>query len=313
MKLHLFILSIEGRPKPTKKNPGPLVENPKPLPRDNGARKRKRKDNENEAEVGDIFDIQDDPPPVKRARKTAGGKAVASEPTADSTLPPPPRDSQVLKKVRTAAKKNANYGGRTKAAPAHDSAPLSDDDAFSETLGLEAGLVDTRIEPLVDNNNDDELVSPPAPGPKSKAAVKPKPILGEKTAPLESSKATAGKSKAKTQAGTRTRVANKKGKAGGDKKISKVGPPRKAKAKRNPEVESADEGKDKEGEGETAEDKLTKDTQGVIEVTSSHSESPKPEHKPVPRVILQEVHFSIPLVHSRFSYWGANPILSRNV
>jgi hypothetical protein len=173
---------------------------------------------------------------------------------------------------------------------------LFDDDAFYDTLGLEAELVDTRIEHLVDNSNDDDLVYPPAPKPKSEAAIKPKPVLGEKTAPLESSKAAAVKSKAKTQAGTRTRVANKKGKARGDKKALKVGPPRKAKAKKNSEVGSAEEGKDEEGEGETVGDKLTKDTQGVIEVTSSPSESTKPKHKPVSRVILQEVFFSIPLV-----------------
>jgi len=292
--VYLFFAK-EGRPKSTKKNTGP-PERQKPLARDNETPKRKR-EVKDDFEAGGISDVQDKPPPVKRARKTAGGKpGTAKQKAASPAPPPPPRVSQVLRKARPAAKKNANYGGRAKAArtsPTRDSAALSGGD-FTDTLDLKTRPVDPRVDPpLMDDGDDDYVSSPPAPPkPKSKAkvAAKPKSTLTEKVVPPEKLKATAMKTEAKTQIGTRTRAAATKGKDADDEKSVKMGPPQKAKAKakKKPEIVSPDKG----GEEERGRVELAKDSPAVIEVFSSPSESPEaipPKHKPVSRVTPQEV------------------------
>ena len=287
-----------GRPKPTKKKPGPLDEKPGLLVGGNVNLKRKREDKDDDMEVGGVSDVQDKPPPVKRARKTAGGKPATTKLKADSPVPllAPPRDSQVLKKARPAAKKNANYGGRTKPArvssPARNSAVLPDDDGPPDTLELKA----RPVEPLVDDDDDDYAPSPPAlPKSRPKPAVKARIALTEESLPLEKSEdATTGTGK-KTRAGARTLAAatNRKVKDADGEKIVKTGPPQraKAKAKGKQDVVLVDEGEGKGGE-ERRKVELTKDSPAVIEVLSSPLEPPKavvPKRKPVSRVTAREV------------------------
>jgi hypothetical protein len=305
-----------GRPKPTKKNPGPVDGQPKPAP------KRKREVNDDDAETGGVSDARGKPPPAKRARKTAGGKPGATEPktVSPAPAPAPPRDSQVLKKVPP-AKKNANYGGRTKAArtssPTHDPPALCHDDDFVDTLELKARLAEPRVEPL-DDGDDDYTSSPPAPPkqkPKSKPAAKPKPTVTEKPNPPEKSKATAAKTKAKTQTGARTRAAAAKAKDPGDGKLVKMGPPQKIKAKAKKKSASADEEVDEGGEGDMGKAGLSKDSPVIIEVSSSPPEPPKailPKRGPISRVISKEVSFnSFHFVHA--SLIVALIVHSRNV
>ncbi|KAF9648424.1 hypothetical protein BDM02DRAFT_3115467, partial [Thelephora ganbajun] len=160
----------KGRPKSTKKNPELLDEKPKPLVRDKNT-KRKREESDGDDKVGGVADVRERPPPVKRARRTAGGKPSTTKVEPLSHIPPtPPRDSQVLRKVRPAAKKNANYSRRAKAA--RISSPTRDS-------------VDPLVEPLLmDDGGGDYASSPPArkPKPKSKTATKPKSTLAENTA-----------------------------------------------------------------------------------------------------------------------------------
>ena len=309
--VHLFF--VGGRPKPTKKNPGPLCEQPKPVP------KRKREVGDDDAETGGVSDAQGKPPPAKRARKTAGGKPGVTEPKTVSPAPAPPRDSQVLKKVPP-AKKNANYGGRTKAArtssPTRGPPALCHDDDFADTLELKTRLAEPRVEPLDDG--DDDYTSPPAPPkqkPKSKPAAKPKPTITKKPNPPEKSKATAAKTKAKTQTGARTRAAAAKAKDPGDGKLVKVGPPQKTKAKAKKKPASADEEVDKGGEGDRGRAGLSKGAPVIIEVSSSPPEPPKailPKRGPISRVISEEVSFnSFHCVHA--SLIVALIVHSRNV
>ena len=288
------------------KNLGPLDEKQKPPVGNKVTPKRKREDKNEDVEVGGVSGIQEKPPPVKRARKTAGGKPVTTRPRAVS--PAPPRDSQVLKKARPATK-NTNYSGRTKAArtsPARDSAALSADDDSPGSLDLQSRPVDPCVEPPLMGNDDDDdddgdyVSSPPAlpkRKPKSKAVAKPKSTLAEKPAAPDKPKTAAVKAKAKTQARTRTRAAVTKAKDADDKKAVKTGPPQKAKAKAKRKLEDpmTDEGGDEEGKEEGGMAELTKDSPAVIEVFSSPLEPPKvilPKRKPVSRVILQEVVFN---------------------
>ena len=302
LKAIACLFFAKGRIKPTVKNLGPLDEKHKPPARNKVTPKRKREDKDEDVEVGGVSGVQEKPPPVKRARKTAGGKPVTTRPKAVS--PAPPRDSQVLKKARPAAK-NTNYCGRTKAArtsPARDSAVLSADDDSSGSLDLQSRPVDPCVEPPLMGDGDDEdyVSSPPAlpkRKPKSKAAAKPKSTLAEKPAAPEKPKTAAMKARAKTQAGTRTRAAVTKAKDADDKKAVKTGPPQKAKAKakRKPEDPMADEGGDEEGKEEGGVAESTKDSPAVIEVFSSPLEPPKvilPKRKPVSRVTSQEVVFN---------------------
>ena len=223
----------------------------------------------------------------------------------------------MLKKTRPAAKKNANYGGRTKAArtssPARNSPALPDDDDLSDVLELKTRPVDPRVEPpLVDDGDDDYAPSSPAPPkskPKSKAAAKSKAMLGGKSVPPEKPKAAALKPKAKTQTGARTRAAATKAKGAGDEKKTAAPQKTKAKAKKKPEVLSADEGEDKGGREEKGEVELAKNPPAVIEVFSSPPEPPKaipPKRKPSSRVTAKEVFFQFHSLDSRFSYRGAN-------
>ena len=309
-----------GRPKSTKKIHIALDEEPKPLVGGYKTLKRKRKeeveddDDDDDDEAAGVSDVQDKPPPVKRARKTAGGKPGTTKAKVDppAPLPAPPRDSQVLKKVRPRAKKNANYGGRAKvlrtSSPACRSPALSDD--FPDDLELKILPVGPRVEPpLMDDGTGDCTSSPPAPPkpkPKSKAAAKPKSILTEKVVvPTEKPKAATMKTKAKTQTGTRTRAAATKSKDADDTEIVKKGPPQKAKAKakakRKPEVTSADEGEGKKGgEGKL---ELAENSPAVIEVLSSPPEPPKailPKRNPISRVTPKEVFIfnSLHCVHA---------------
>jgi len=299
-----------GRPKPTKKDPIDLGEKPKPLVGDNKPPKRKREDVD-DGEVAGISDVQDKPPPVKRARKTAGGKPATTKPKVDppAPLPAPPRDPQVLRKVRLGAKKNANYGGRTKvtrtSSPARGSPALSDD--FPDVLELKTLPVDARVgPPLMGDGAGDCTSSPPAspkPKPKPKAAAKPKSILTEKPLPKEKPRTAAMKTKAKTQTGTRTRAAATKAKEVDDTKVVKKGLPQKAKAKRKPEVVSADEEEGNKGGEERGELKVAKNSPPVIEVLSSPPEPPKailPKRKPISRVTPKEVFLfnSLRCVHA---------------
>jgi len=316
--VYLFFAK-EGRPKPTKKNPGPPDEKHKPLARDNHTPKRKREAKGDDFEAGGVSDVQDKPPPVKRARKTAGGKLGATKPKAA-----PPRDSQVLRKARPAAKKNANYGGRAKAArasPTRNSAVLSDGE-FTDTLDLETRPVDPRVDPpLVDDRDDIYASSPPAPPKsksksKSKVAAKPRSTLTEKIVSPEKPKTTAMETKAKTQIGARTRAAAAtKAKGADEEKIAKAGPPQEA--KRKPEVVSAGEWEGGEGEEERGRAELAKDSPAVIEVSSSSSPSEPPKaipskRKPVSRVTSQEVLFnSFRYIHA--SLIVALIVHSRNV
>lgn len=299
----LIFFPKEGRPKPIKKNPGPLEEKAEPVVKAKDNPKRKRDEEDDDAEAGRVYDVQGNPSPVKRARKTAVRQPGATKPKAVSSVSPP-RTSQVLKKVRLTTK-NANYGGRTKAArtspPTRDSAAFSGDD-FSDTLDLKPRPVDPRVEPpLMADGDDDYTSSPPAllkPKPKQKAAAKPKPTPVKKPVAPEKLKTSTVKAKAKTQAGTRTRVAVTRAN-GADEEIAKTGPPKKVKAKakvkRKSEVLSMDEGEVKEGEEQKGEIELAKDSPAVIEVFSSPLEPPKAiltKRKPVSRVTLQEVHFN---------------------
>lgn len=291
-----------GRPKPTKKNTDVLDEGSKPL-RNKGTPKRKRANDDDDDKAVGISDIRDKTPPAKRARKTASGKPGTTKPKVvfPAPIPTPPRDSQVLKKVRPAAGKNANYGGRTKAArpsPARNSPALSDDDDLPDVLELKTCPVDPS---LVDDDGDDDYASSPpaAPKPKSKskAAVKPKSMLTEKAHPLEKSKTTATKTRAKTQTGTRTRAAATKAKDAGDVKATKAGPLQKTKAKTKKKAValSADEERDEGGKEERGKVDLTKGSPTVIEVLSSPSGPPKvilPKHKPISRVTSKEVFFN---------------------
>lgn len=302
--VRLFV-EKEGRPKSTK-NPGPPDEKPKQLVSGKATPKRKREDKDDDAEVGGVFDVQQNPPPVKRARKTAGGKPGTTKRKAISPAPPPSplRDSQVLKKARPAAKKNANYGGRTKAArispSTRNSATLSGGDDSPGALDFQIRPVDPRVEPPLMDADDDRASSPPAlpkPKPKSKAVAKPKSTLAETSIAQEKLKATTMKAKAKNRTGARARGAATKAKDADDEKIVKVGPPRRAKgkAKRKLEVLSADEWEDEKGEEEREKFELTKDSQAVIEVSSSPLEPPKvipPKRKPDSRVTSQEVVFN---------------------
>ena len=284
--------AIEERPKPTKKP----EENPKPAVRGGDIRKRRREDKDDGAEAGGIFDVQEKPPPAKRARKPAKGKPAPTRPKAAS--PAPPRDSQVLRKSRPAAKKNANYSGHAKVArissPARDSVALLEDDEPPDALDLKTQLVEPRVKSLVgDGDDDDYAPSPPVPKskPKPKAASRRKPALVEKPAPLENPKANTVKTKGKAQTRTRTRAAATKVKFADNENVEKAEPPQKtkAKAKRKPEVVLAEEGGNEEGEGETTKVESTEDSPVFIEVSSSPPERPKPKHKPVSRVTLQEV------------------------
>ena len=230
----------------------------------------------------------------------------------------------MLKKTRPAAKKNANYGGRTKAArtssPARNSPALPDDDDLSDVLELKTRPVDPRVEPpLVDDGDDDYAPSSPAPPkskPKSKAAAKSKAMLGGKSVPPEKPKPAALKPKAKTQTGARTRAAATKAKGAGDGKKTAAPQKTKAKAKKKPEVLSADEGEDKGGREEKGEVELAKNPPAVIEVFSSPPEPPKaipPKRKPSSRVTAKEVFFfnSIRWIHA--SLIVALIVHSRNV
>jgi hypothetical protein len=308
-------LVTEGRPKPTEKNPRSLEENPKPLFRDGDSGKRKREVEDEGAEAGEISDVQEKPPPAKRVRKTAGRKPVTTRPKAVS--PAPPRDSQVLKKSRPAAKKNANYGRRTKAArissPTRDSAALPDD-GLPGALDSKTQPVESRVESY-DDDDDDYVLSPPKPKPKPKAVSKRKPRLTEKPAPPENPKAKTVKAKAKAQTGTRAGVTVTKAKGADDKKIVRADPPQKvkAKAKRKPKVVSADEGEGKEEGGGTTRVELTRDLPAFIEVSSSPPEPPISKRRPVSRVTSQEVLFQFLSFHSRFSYHCVNPFHIRNV
>jgi len=301
--------TIGGRPKSIKKNTVAPGDKPKPLVGDSKNPKRKRDDDGDEA--AGTPDVQDKPPPVKRARKTAGGRLGTSKP---KVVPPaPPSDPEVLKKVRPGMKKNANYGGRTKAfrtsSPARGSPAFSDD--FPDILELKTLPVDPRVDlPLVGDVNDDHTPSPPAPPkpkPKSMAAAKPRSIPPEKALPTEKPNTAAMKTKAKTQTGTRARAAAVKPKDVDNVKVVKKGPPQKtkakAKAKRKPEVVSTDEEESKKGKLE-----LAKDSPAVIEVPSSPPEPPKailPKRKPISRVTSKEVFFnSLRWVHA--SLRGAN-------
>lgn len=307
------LFATEGRPKPTKKNPEALNEDKTPPVRDDNTRKREREDSNDNTEAGGALGAQENLPPVKRARKTTGGKPViikskAASP-APAPVPTPPRDSQVLKKVRPAARKNVNYGGRSKVArpssPARDPAGLSDDDDSSDTLDLKTEPVELDAEPALMDDDDDYVPSSvPKLKPKSKAAQKPKSTLVEKPVPAEKPKITAVKAKAKTQTGTRTRVAATKAKGVDGENILKVDPPQKAKAKtkakakgkRKAEAVSADEGKENEGGREPMKIELSEESPVAIEVSSSPPEPSKLKCKPVSRVTLQEVYFPIPLV-----------------
>ena len=289
------LFATEERPKTIKKKPGSLDENPKPLARNNDTQKRKREAKDDNSGAGGIFNVQEKPPPIKRARKIAGGKPV---PTGPEAVPSAPlRDSQVLKRSRPAAKKNANYSRRAKAArissPARNTAALLDGDEFPDTLDLETGPVEPCVEsPLMDDGDDDSdyALSPPAPKPKpkAKATSKRKPRLAEKPAPPENLKANAMNDKAKTHAGTRTRAMATRAKCADDEKVANKDSPQKtkAKAKRKLEVDSADK-----GEGGTPKVALTKDSPVLIEVSSSPLEPPELKHKPVSRVTFQEVLF----------------------
>ena len=306
--LCLFFVKGEHleRPKSTKKNPGDLDEISGPLVRDSDSQKRKRKNNGDDDDAAGISDIQDKPPPVKRARKTAGGKPNTIKPKAISRAPPPtpPRDSQVLKKVPHAAKKNANYGGRTKAArtsPGRNSTALPDDDDLSDVLELKTRSVDPRVEPPLVGDGDDDYASsppvPPKPKLRSKAAAKPKSMPAGKSVPPEKSKTAAMKTKAKTQTGARTRAAATKAKGAGDVKVVKTDPPQKAKAKakKKPEALSADEGESKGGKAERGKVELAKNSPAVIEVFSSPPEPPKAilsKRIPISRVTSKEVFFN---------------------
>lgn len=303
--IYLFFAK-EGRLKPTKKNPGPLGEKPKPLTEDKESPKRKREDvDDDDGGATRASDVRDKPPPVKRARKTAGGRPGTTKAKIISPVPSPVprRDSQVLKKVRPGAKKNVTYGGRARAArtssPTRNPPALSDD--FSDVLQLETRLVDPSVEPSLVDDGDDYCASPPPtppkPKPKLKAAVKPKPVLREESHPLEKSKTVAAKTKAKTPTGTRTRATAAKSKDADEVKAVKNGPPQKAKtkAKRKPGVVLKRGGADKEKE-EKGEDELVKDSPAAIEFFSTPPEPPKmitPKRKQIPRVTLEEV-FSIP-------------------
>ena len=311
------LFAIEERAKLIKKDARCLDENPKPPARGSNIQKRKREDKDG-AEAGEISDAQEKPPLTKRARKTAGRKPVSTKPKAVS--PAPLRDSQVLKKSRPVAKKNANYGKRAKAArissPVPDSAAFPDDDGRPDTLDLTTQPVEPHLEsPLLDGDDGDYALVPPAPKPKPKAA--PKRKLAKKTAPQENPKADTVKAEANTQIGTRTRATAMKVKGADDEKIVKADPPRKAKAKakakRKPDVVPTDEGEGGEGEGGTPKVDLTKDSPAFIEIPSSPPELPQPRPKPGSRVTLQEVLFQFLSFHSRFSYSGANLSRSRNV
>ena len=287
-----FIPRAEKRTKPAKKNPVPLNEDKKRLVKDNKGQKRKREDN---GETGGTPGAQAKPPPVKRARKTAGGKPVAAKPKDFSPVPAPtpPRDSQVLRKNRPAVKKNANYGRRVKAvrtsSPTRDSVALADGDESTGTHDSKTGPVEHQVDPSpVDNADDDDYVPPPAQKPKLKqrAAAKPKSTVVEESAPPENLNATAvKKTKAKTLAGTRTRVSATKAKGGDDGK-TKEDLPKKANA--NSKKKQAGELADDKGEG-TTEVESAKNPPVIIEVPSSPLEPPKPEPKPVSRVIVEQV------------------------
>ncbi|KAF9783839.1 hypothetical protein BJ322DRAFT_882244 [Thelephora terrestris] len=301
----------KGRPKATKKPPGPLNKDQKPLVRDDGARKREREDGNDSTGKGGAPDAQENPPPVKRARKTTGGKSVAIRPKAVSPvpalIPTPPRDSQVLKKARVTAKRNANYGGRPKSArpssPARDFAGLSEDRDSSDTLDLKTGFAEPHVEPaLVDGGDYDYVPSPvPKSKPKSKAAEKPKSTLAGKSV-AEKPKRTTVKAKAKTQAGTRTRAAATKAKGVDDEKVLKVDPPRKEKpkpkTKKKAEAVSADE-----GGREPLQIVLSEGSPVAIEITSSPPEPSRLKRQPVSRVTVQEVYLSIPLVPFTLLLW----------
>lgn len=282
------------------KNAGLLDEDQGPPVEGGNAKKRKRVVSNDNNEAGGVSGVQEKLPPVKRARKTAGGKPGITGLTASPTLAPapmPPRDSQVLKKPRPAAGKNANYGGRAKAArispPARDSTGSSDGDDPADTLDLDA-----EPSPMGDDNDDgDYAPSPtPRPKPKPKAVSKPKSTLAEKPVPAGESKTTAIKAKAKPQARTRSRLAVAQGVDGA--KTVKGDAPKKAKAmmKMKPEVVSADEGKEQKGEGVSMKVELAEKSPVVVEVTYSLPEPPKLRLKPASRVTSQEVVFSIPLV-----------------
>ena len=292
---HSF-LTTGARPKPIRKNAKSVEESPGLPIRDGDPQKRKREDKDDDSGAGGILNVQEKPPPTKRARKTTGRKPATTRPKAAS--PAHPRDSQVLKKPRPAAKKNANYSKRANAArissPTRDPAALPDDGESPHALDLRTQPVEPRVEsPLVDGDDDDDYVlSPPAPKPKPKSKVtsKRKPALAEKSAPPENLKATTVKPKAKAQTGTRARVAAAKAKGVNDEGIVKAEPPQKVKVKgkRKPKVVSADDGKVEE-EGGTTKAELTKDTQVFIEVSSSPPEPPISKRKAVSRVTSQEV------------------------
>lgn len=297
----LIYFTKEGRPKSTKKNPGPPAEKQKPLARDKVTPKRKREEKDDDVETGGVSDVQEKPPPVKRARKIAGGKPGTIKQKAVSPAPPSPRDSKVLKKARPAARKNANYGGRTKAArtssPTPDSAALSDGDDTLDTLDLKTRPVDPRVEPPLMDDGDDAPPVLPKRKHKSKAAAKPKSPPTEQADIPEKPKSTAVKAKAKTQAGARTRGAVTRAKDANDEEIVKACPrDTKEKVKRKIKVLSADEGEDGGGEEDGGgKVELTKVSPAVIEVSSSTPEPPKaipPKREPVSRVTLQEVLFN---------------------
>jgi hypothetical protein len=297
---YLSIFTKGGRPKAIKKNPGPPDEKLKPLVRDKDTPKRKREDKDGDVEAGGASVVQENPPPVKRARKTPGRKPGTTKLKAVSPDPPSPRDSQILKKARPAARKNANYGGRTKAARTSPltraSAALSDGGDDLDTLDLETRPVDPRVDPFLMDGGDDAPPVSPKPKPKSKAAAKPKSLLTEQIIIPETSKTTAMKAKAKTQAGARTRVAVTKAKDTDGEKIVKV-VLRSTKGKtKKVKVLSADKGGDEEGEEEReGKVEFTKDSPVVIEVSSSPLEPPKavlPKRGPVSRVTLEEVLFN---------------------
>lgn len=295
MKPYSFLVT-EGR---LKRKHGTLDENPKLPVRNGNVQKRKRGDKDEDSEAGGASDVQETYLTTKRARKTAAGKPVPTRPKDVS--PAPPRDSQVLKKSYPTAKKNANYGKRAKAvrtAPAAcDSAALLGDD---DTLVLKTSPVEPRVEsPLVNDGDDgDYVLSPPAPEPqtKSKAAQKPKSRPAKKLDPPKNPKANAVKAKAKTQTGTRTRVNVTRAKGADAEKIVQADPPRKTRAnansKRKPEVVPIDGGEGKEEEGGAEKVELIKDSPVFIEIFPDTPEPPKPNHKPVSQVILQEVLFN---------------------
>lgn len=309
VKLDLF-LGME-RPKATMKNAG-LDEDQKPPYKGGNTRKRKRVGSNDNGEAGGVSSVQEKLSPVKRARKTAGGKPITIGPktvsAAPAPVPTPPRGSQVLKKLRPAARKNANYCGRAKAArtssPIRDPTGSSDDDGLADTLDLVPGPSELPEEPSpMDGDDDDDDYAPsptpnPRPKPRPKAASKPKSTLAEKPVPTKKSKTTTVKAKAKPQAGTRTRVAVAKAQDVDDAKIVRADAPQKAKAmmKMKPEVVSADEGKEQKGERTSAKVELAEKLPVIVEVTSSPSEASKLKLKPVSRVTSQEVIFSIPLV-----------------